>query len=115
MKIFDGVISLLELFFITFNLEFKKSFGFPDNDTVLIFLREKFGACSSMRVLLDSRNTPGPFDKWKHTISLKVLNLPHVLLMMAIFSQIWKFLSFRALFADFPLGKLKMANSTEAN
>ena len=61
----------------------KTNYGFPDNDTVFIFFRDKFGACSSMRVLLDSRNAPGALDNWKHTISLKVLNLPPVSLMLA--------------------------------
>ena len=65
----------------------KKTYGFPDNDTVFIFLRENFGACSSMRILLDSRNPPGALDNWKHTAILKVMNLPPVWMMLA---NLWK-------------------------
>ena len=63
----------------------KKTYGFPDNDTVFIFLREKFGACSSMRILLDSRNPPGALDNWKHATILKIMNLPPVWMMLANF------------------------------
>ena len=56
----------------------KRTYQFPDDDTIFIFLREKFGACSSMRLLLDSRNRPGPFDTWKHTLRLRGLHLPTI-------------------------------------
>ena len=65
----------------------KKTYGFPDDDTVFIFLREKFGACSSMRILLDSRSPPGGLENLKHTLLLKVMNFPPVLMTLANFWQ----------------------------
>ena len=60
----------------TFFGHLKKTYRFLDDDTIFTFLREKYGACSSMRILLDSRNFPGTLDTLRHNISLKVLNLP---------------------------------------
>ena len=60
----------------TFLSHLKKTYGFPDDDTVFIFWRETFGACLSMRVVLDARQFPGALQNLSHTIRLKVLNLP---------------------------------------
>ena len=65
----------------------KTNYEFPDNDTVFIFLRDKFGSCSSMRVLLDMRKVPGAIELWRHRINLKVLNLPTILMKLVNF---WK-------------------------
>ena len=54
----------------------KKTYSFPDDDTVFIFLQETFGASLSMRVVLDARQFPGALQNLSHTIRLKVLNLP---------------------------------------
>ena len=63
----------------TFFAHLKKTYRFPDDDTIFTFLRQKYGATSSMRILLDSRNFPGTFDTLRHSISVKVLNLPTTL------------------------------------
>ena len=63
----------------TFFAHLKKTYRFPDDDTIFTFLRQKYGATSSMRILLDSRNFPGTFDTLRHSICDKVLNLPTTL------------------------------------